>query len=207
MMKSDDYVLGKGIEAIFAKTAHLRKGEEKTIELPNGVIRREGDEIIIRLNLGKDDDIRGAIEVLAEAAQSGMLDQLLDPAKVKTQIEDSLQLIDVAIQENELTEAVEENKTILKLNDLPDIHFNLAIVYERLKKSDSAIKHYKIALKSKPNDIECLNNLGRLLYEKGDFTSAMDYYQHILKIEPSFNKKSKGGELFAPKFAFRKISI
>ena len=48
-MKSDENVLGKGIEAIFQKTAHLRQGDEKTLELPNGTIRRMGNEIIIRL--------------------------------------------------------------------------------------------------------------------------------------------------------------
>ena len=113
-MKSDENVLGKGIEAIFEKTAHRRKGGEKTLELPNGVIRREGDELIITLNLGEDDDIRGAVEELAEAAKTGMLDTLVDTEKLKKRFKDRIEMAQMAFEDGDIPAALDEYKEALK---------------------------------------------------------------------------------------------
>lgn len=206
-MKSDDNVLGKGIEAIFQKTAHLGKGEERTLELPNGTIRREGDEIIIRLLLGKEDDVRGAVEELYLASQNGMLDQLVDMDKVKNSLMEHLELALMAVDDGDYEASVEEFKAALKIMDIPDVRFNLALLYEKMNKRQTAMKQYAKVLETNAGHVAALHNLGLMFYEKGDFTQAMDYYQKAIQIEPSISNRGESGELFGPKFDFIKIKM
>ena len=207
-MKSDDKeVLGKGIEAIFQRTAHLRQGGEKTLELPNGTIRREGNELLIRLILGKDGDIRSAVEELYQASCSGMLDQLTDQKQRQSLFTEHIDLAEMAIQDKDFSSAAEEYKLALKIVDHPDVRFNLAILYEDLKKSDLAIKQYTKLLELTPDDVAALNNLGILLYRKGDYGKAMDLYQKAVTFEPKLSGSGKSGGLFGPRFGFRKLNF
>ncbi len=207
-MKSDDNVLGKGIEAIFARTAHLREGGEKSLELPNGVIQREGDELIIRLTLDEEDDIRGAVEVLYEAGQSGMLDQLVDAEKLKQNIINHVELAQMAYDEKDYATAVDEYEYAIHLGgDSPAVLFNLGVVHELMGNPGKAIKQYKKALRFAPKDVQCLSNLGRLVNKKGDFSKAMDYYQKAMQHDSSISTRGKDGDLFGPRFPCRKITI
>ena len=191
-MKSDDEkVLGKGIEAIFERTAHLMKGTGKTLELPNGVICREGDDLIIRLRLGENDDIRGALQELTEMARSGMLDQLMDKSKIRSQISDHLEMAQMAIEDKDAESAIGELENCLKLSDLPDVRFNLALMLEKAGDTDKAMKQYRLVIKANPKDVEAMSNLGRLYYAKGDFTRAMEIFERAVKINPSSARARK----------------
>lgn len=204
-MKSDDEkVLGKGIEAIFERTA-LRKSDEKNIELPNGVISRTGDELTIRLNLGEDDDIRGAIEVLYQMAGNGLLDELQDARKVRTKISDHLEMAQLAMEDGDLDSAIDELENLLRMNDAPAVRYNMAVMLERAGQVDQAMREYRKVLKANPKDVEAMNNLGKIYYAKGDFTRAMNMYEKAVKLKPSISKGSKDG-LFGKKFGFRKLS-
>ncbi len=205
-MKSDENVLGKGIEAIFQRTAHLRQGGEKTLELPNGMIRREGNELIIRLSLGDDEDIRGAVDDLHQAAQAGVLDSLVDLSKMKEHLKEHLELGFSSAQEGDFEAAEQEYKTALRTLESPDILYNLGFICEELRKPDAAIKYYARALKLAPDDVPTMNNLGSLYYKKGDFSKAMDLYNQAMKVNPALSGKGKSGELFGPRFGLKKIA-
>ncbi len=204
-MNSEENVLGKGIEAIFRKTARLKESVDKTLELPNGTIQREGDNLIIRLNLGKDDDIRGAVEELANAARSGMLDQLVDARKIKNQLTEHLELAEIAIADKDFQAAIEEYLSALKISDNADIRYNLALTYDLAGDIDSAVKQYRKVLKKQPDAAYALNNLGLIYYHKGDLTRAMDYYHRAVQADSRISEKSVDGQLFAPRFGLKKI--
>lgn len=204
-MKSDDEkVLGKGIEAIFERTAHLMKGAGKTIELPNGVICREGDDLIVRLQIGANDDIRGALEELAEMARSGMLDDLVDRGKIRTQISEHLEMAQLAIEDKDSESAITELENCLKLNDIPAVRYNLALMLEKSGETDRAMKQYRLVIKTNPKDVEAMSNLGRLYYDKGDFTKAMEIFERAVKQNPNLGDGSKEG-LFPKRFGFKKM--
>jgi len=205
-MKSDDEkVLGKGIEAIFERTAHLRRGGEKTIELPNGVISREGDELTIRLALGPEDDIRGAVDVLKEMADNGMLDELQDPGKIRSRMAEHIEMARLAMDDGDFDSAIEELENCLRVNDVPEVRYNLAVLLEKAGKVERAMKEYRKVIKSNPKDLEAVNNLGLLYYEKGDFTRAMNMYEKAVKLQPSISDGAANG-LFGKRFGFRKLS-
>lgn len=205
-MKSDDEkVLGKGIEAIFERTAHLRDGAEKTIELPNGVIVRQGDELTIRLALGPEDDIRGAVDVLKEMSDNGMLDDLQDSRKVRSRMAEHIEMARMAVDDGDMDSAIEELENCLRMNDAPEVRYNLAVLLETARQPDRAMKEYRKVLKADPKDVEALNNLGMLYYEKGDFTRAMSMYEKAVKLRPSISDGAKDG-LFGKRFGFRKLT-
>jgi tetratricopeptide (TPR) repeat protein len=204
-MKSDnDNVLGKGIEAIFKRTAHLMKEHGKTLELPNGVICREGDDLIIRLRLGESEDIRSALAELSKMAGEGMLDPLMDETRVKTQVSEHLEMALMAIEEGDYPAAISELEMSLKKQNNTDIRYNLALILDMQGEIEKAVKQYRLVIKLNPNDVEALNNLGRLFYDKGDFTRAMEVFEKAVKIRPDISKGTRAG-LFPPRFGFRKI--
>jgi tetratricopeptide (TPR) repeat protein len=208
-MKSDDKedVLGKGIEAIFQRTAHLRDSQTKKLELPNGTIHREGNDLLIRLSIGKDGDVKSAVAELHQAAQSGLLDQLADQSQLRSQFSEHVDLANMAIQEGDRNSAIEEYKLALKIIDHHDVRFNLAILYEDVKKPDMAIKHYLKILESNPDDSGAMNNLGLLYYRKGDYSKSMDLYQKAIKVNPKMASSGSAGELFGPRHGIRKLHL
>lgn len=205
MKYDDEKVLGKGIEAIFERTARFGKTDEKTIELPNGVISREGDELTIRLKLGKDDDIRGAVLVLMEMADSGMLDELQDANKIKSKISDHLEMAQLAMEDGDHESAIAELQSCLKINDIPTVRYNLAVLLDVAGQTEKAVRNYRRVLKASPKDVEAMNNLGKIYYAKGDFTRAMTMYEKAVKLRPSIGNDAKDG-LFGKRFGFRRLA-
>jgi len=206
-MKSDENVLGKGIEAIFQKTAHLKAGEAKTLELPNGTIMREGSELVIRLQLDEYQDIRAAVEELAEASKAGMLDQLVDESKVKSKLQEHVELAFIAWDDKDYQSSMDEFKAVLKINNHPNVRFNLALLYEYMGKTDTAIKQYMKVIKLSPKHVEALTNIGILYNKKGNLTKAMDYYQKAVSIDSKIADKGKAGDLFPPRYERRKVKF
>jgi len=205
MKSEDENVLGKGIEAIFERTARPDAENTKTIELPNGVIIREGDELTIRLQLDKDDNIRGAVEVLTEMSLNGMLDSLQDPNKIRSRIVDHLEMAQMAMEDGDHQSAIDELQNCLKISDIPTVRYNLALMQELSGNLDKAVRNYKRVIKTSPRDIQALNNLGKIYYRKGDFTRAMTIYEKAVKLKPNIGKGTKNG-FFGKRFGFRTLA-
>jgi len=51
---------------------------------------------------------------------------------------------------------------------------------------DEAVDHYKKALEIKPDYSEVCNNLGIVLFQKGQVEEAISYYQKALEINPQY---------------------
>jgi len=60
------------------------------------------------------------------------------------------------------------------------IFYNLGKAYASQGKYDDALSSYQHALRINPDNIDCLNNLGRLSLLLGDFENGWQYYKHRL---------------------------
>jgi tetratricopeptide (TPR) repeat protein len=98
------------------------------------------------------------------------------------------------IQINQLTEGIELLKrgltsTQVETPVLFELHYHLGNAYTRLKNLNSAVEHYKSAIRQPllPQlKLGAYNNLGNLLLSAGDLTTAKTAYETTLKIDPSF---------------------
>jgi len=98
------------------------------------------------------------------------------------------------IQINQLTEGIELLKrgltsTQVEAPVLFELHYHLGNAYTRLKNLNSAVEHYKAAIRQPllPQlKLGAYNNLGNLLLSAGDLTTAKTAYETTLKIDPSF---------------------
>ncbi len=85
-------------------------------------------------------------------------------------------------------EALDEFNQALDLNpEIPDLHYNLAVVSASLGKYDAAIGHYNRALALNPNDAVSHHNLASLLAPRKDrIEEARSHYEQALKIDPKY---------------------
>jgi protein O-mannosyl-transferase len=65
-------------------------------------------------------------------------------------------------------------------------HYNLGVVLARNGNLEDAIKHYRKALKIKPDYLEAYYNLGNALARKGNAEAAMTNYNKVLEINPDY---------------------
>jgi tetratricopeptide (TPR) repeat protein len=68
------------------------------------------------------------------------------------------------------------------------VHYNLAHEYERLFEMDKAIKHYRIAIDSKPDNIESIKarkRVATILAQKGRYQEAIIEISIVLSKNPS----------------------
>ncbi len=99
--------------------------------------------------------------------------------------------------------AMEALKNSLSIKDLSnsekyiDINNNLASVFERLNRPDSAIHYYNIALKQaqasnyKPKILDVYRNLRMFYFRKNDFKKSYDYLDKYLRLkEEILNEKN-----------------
>lgn len=63
-------------------------------------------------------------------------------------------------------------------------HFLLGVIASRQGGSQSAIDHYRAALRTRPNDYRTLNNLGRELLNRNLLSEAMDCFGAALRFKP-----------------------
>jgi tetratricopeptide (TPR) repeat protein len=66
--------------------------------------------------------------------------------------------------------------------------YNLGVVLAMRHNDDDAIRHYRTALRIKPNYPEAYYNLGNALARKGDAEAAIYNYRKALQFNPSFSK-------------------
>lgn len=60
----------------------------------------------------------------------------------------------------------------------------LGLAYKRLNRKDEALEAYKKALKYSPNDNDTMNNIGTILYEKGEYEKAAEEFLKALQVKP-----------------------
>lgn len=63
-------------------------------------------------------------------------------------------------------------------------HFVLGLAYERRGRYDDAAKELRAALQRRPDLVEALYALGRVVAQTGPATDAIDLYRRILLLEP-----------------------
>lgn len=86
--------------------------------------------------------------------------------------------------QQQYAEAVEHYRQALKLQALPELHFNLGIVLTQLNRLDEAITSYKAAIQLQPQFFEAHGNLGTVLQRQGKLNEAIASYRRGLSINP-----------------------
>lgn len=81
-------------------------------------------------------------------------------------------------------EAVENYRHALKLQALPELHFNLGIALTQLNRLDEAISSYRAAIKLQPQFFEAHGNLGTVLQKQGKLVEAISSYRKGLSVNP-----------------------
>lgn len=79
-------------------------------------------------------------------------------------------------------EAVESYRKAMKLQNMPELHFNLGIALTHLNRLDEAIASYRAAIQLQPQFFEAHGNLGTVLQKQGKLVEAIASYQKGLSI-------------------------
>jgi tetratricopeptide (TPR) repeat protein len=94
------------------------------------------------------------------------------------------------LSKNLAVQALQQFQQALKAAE-QEAETNLAPIYNAMgyacfaqEQFDLAIRHYKEALKYKPDYVTTLNNLGHAYERKSLMTQALDAYESALKVEP-----------------------
>jgi tetratricopeptide (TPR) repeat protein len=59
---------------------------------------------------------------------------------------------------------------------------------EKIKKFDAALNDYEEALRINPFNRDVLNDLGYMLFRKGNYQKAQQYFEEALRVSPSFDE-------------------
>ncbi len=90
-------------------------------------------------------------------------------------------------RKNRVREAVFYLEASARINEQSvEAHNNLANIYTESKQFDQAIRHYKLALRSDPNNAATLFNLGLAWLENGDKQKALESFLQVTQIDPGF---------------------
>jgi Tfp pilus assembly protein PilF len=80
------------------------------------------------------------------------------------------------------------NREALKVTpDYTNAMISLGITYAKMGKKDEALKTFNGAVEISPNDHELLNNIGNILYERGQYEGAAEQYLRSLQIKNDGN--------------------
>jgi uncharacterized protein (TIGR02466 family) len=90
-------------------------------------------------------------------------------------------------QQEKFNEALTSFRKLLSIDPrIPEVHFNLAILFTQLDKPKEAITCYRKSLQLKPDMPAAHYNLGALLQAQGQLTDAAKQYQKALVQEPGY---------------------
>lgn len=67
-----------------------------------------------------------------------------------------------------------------------DAQSELGLAYQRLGYQDLAMERYSIVLENKPTHKVTLNNMGTVLFEKGKFEKAEEYFLRAIEVDPRY---------------------
>lgn len=83
--------------------------------------------------------------------------------------------------------AEKEYKEAIKINpNLAEVHYNLGVLLERLKRHDEAEKEYREVIKINTNYMAAHYNLGNLLADLKRYNEAEKEYRETIRINPYF---------------------
>jgi len=71
-------------------------------------------------------------------------------------------------------------------NSLAEIHYTLGNLHSDEENLDKAIVEYKKALELNPDFARAENDLGFVLYKKGDYKDALVHYQRAISLRPDY---------------------
>lgn len=88
----------------------------------------------------------------------------------------------------------EDLTSFAKLYFLPAYHFNRGLAAARNGELNEAIEELQIAVTLDRGNVDSLILLGKICAQKGDYSGAIEYWQHVLDINPDNIKANKGIE-------------
>src|SRR5262249_246085 len=112
-----------------------------------------------------------------------------------------------ARMQNDNAKAIESYENLAKVSpDDPDVHFNLASLYEAVGSLDQARDHYGRVLKDDPNYIDALFSYGRVEIKRGNAQGSLEYLNraHNLAIQLE-NDEAKANVLNAIGVAYKRL--
>jgi tetratricopeptide (TPR) repeat protein len=107
--------------------------------------------------------------------------------------------------QNDNAKAIESYENLAKVSpDDPDVHFNLASLYETVGSLDQARDHYGRVLKDDPNYVDALFSYGRVEIKRGNAQGSLQYLNraHNLAIQLE-NEEAKANVLNAIGVAYK----
>lgn len=91
----------------------------------------------------------------------------------------------IYIRQGRLEKAIQEFKTLIKINPLhDDAHYNLGWIYDNLGKKEDAISEYLSVLKLNQKHVKARHNLGFAYLSLGLKDKAKTEFEIILKLKP-----------------------
>src|SRR5205823_5682232 len=108
---------------------------------------------------------------------------------------------------NDNAKAIESYENLAKvLPDDPEVHFNLASLYEAVGSLDQAHDHFERVLKNDPNYLDALFAYGRVEIKRGNPQGSLEYlnkaYNLGIQLE---NEEAKGNVLNAIGVAYKRL--
>jgi len=88
-------------------------------------------------------------------------------------------------------EALAYYETALSIFPTAAAHYNLGSALHRLGEIEEAVKHYRLALRLAPANVDYLNNLGIALAEQEDIEAAVQLFREALRLDPAYENASK----------------
>ena len=76
------------------------------------------------------------------------------------------------------------NAALKKNYELPQVHFNLGLIYDNRYDFDKAINEYRIAISEKPDYLKAHLNLAVILGNKKRYKEGMKEIEIVLKVQP-----------------------
>jgi tetratricopeptide (TPR) repeat protein len=82
-------------------------------------------------------------------------------------------------------EAIEQLAELTRRNPyLKEVHYNMALCYERMNMYEEARKEYQAELKGNPQHYNALTALGEQLLQGGDYRGALQYFTQAVETSP-----------------------
>lgn len=92
-----------------------------------------------------------------------------------------------AFTQNDYKKAIKNyHKLLLIRDDIPHIHYNLAVALIEVKEEDTAIYHLKRTIELKPDYTKAYHLLARTLHRKGCIKEAEHMYRRAHELDPTY---------------------
>ena len=133
-------------------------------------------------------------------AEHGQTDKAIEHYRKSLELkDDSYEVHDnlgnVLLEKGRIDEAIEHYKKAIRLAEgctlgwnlqpgFAEAHYNFAKALAKLGRSDQAVEEYKKVIKSKPDDVDAINDMGSELEKLGRSQEAAECYAKAIEIRP-----------------------